>query len=71
MNHPPSPVELELAATAAISPVHATALAELLAQHRESVLRPFIEMQLDFEALGDARVAEQLAEHIQTARGQP
>lgn len=68
---PPTRLELELAATASLSEVHTLALAELLAQHRENVLRPFIELQRDFEALGDVRVVARLEELIGMTRGVP
>lgn len=65
----PTRHEVELAEAAAVSHVHAIALAKMLAGHREDVLRPFIELRKDFEALGDERVVRLLDELINAARG--
>lgn len=45
-------------------------MAHCLARYREEILRPFIEMRIDYDALGDARVAEDLNRLIQLARGE-
>jgi len=46
-------------------------LSIVLANYREELLRPFIELQRDAEAYRDARAAQLLADLIATARGAP
>lgn len=69
--YPPTQHEVELAQGAALNETHKYALAELLAQHRENLLRPFEELRRDFEVLGDAKVAKYLDELVKAARGIP
>lgn len=47
------------------------ALEAMLASYRSELLKPFEEMLDDFERMEDERVAKQLREIIQTARGVP
>ncbi len=44
-------------------------LALFFARYREEILSPFIEMRVDYDALGDRRVAEDLERLILMARG--
>jgi hypothetical protein len=71
MLYPPTPFETELAKAAALNEIHQVALAELLAEHRERILRPFDELRRDFEVLGDEKVARYLDELLRGARGVP
>jgi hypothetical protein len=67
--YPPTLFEIELAESAALNESHKHALAELLADHRERLLKPFEELRRDFEALGDEKVARYLDELLRAARG--
>lgn len=71
MLYPPTPFEIDLAKAAALNEIHQVALAELLAEHRERILRPFDELRRDFEVLGDEKVARYLDELLRGARGVP
>jgi hypothetical protein len=61
-------------AHAAIDPtdfITETVVAQLLANYREELLRPFEELRRDYEVLGDKRVERELDDLIRTARGRP
>lgn len=59
---------LEVDAPAGQYPEH---VMRLLAAYRQELLKPFEELRVDFEALGDERVVRFLDELLVTARGEP
>lgn len=63
---PPAPSERELFLA---REAEGKDVAQCLARYREELLRPFVEMRIDYDALGDQRVAEDLNRLIQLARG--
>lgn len=64
---PPVPTEREHALAKWVG--HGDKLALFFAHYREEILSPFVEMRIDYDALGDQRVAEDLERLILMARG--
>jgi hypothetical protein len=69
--HTSTPRERELADCYADGDELAKLYAQMLADYREEILRPFDELRRDMAALGDERVARELDALIRTARGVP
>ncbi len=66
----PAPTERERALAKWVGHGDQERLALFFARYREEILGPFVEMRIDYDALGDQRVAEDLHRLIVMARGQ-
>jgi len=67
---PPEPTERERALAKWVGG-DSERLALFFARYREELLAPFVEMRIDYDALGDVRVAEDLNRLLVMARGTP
>lgn len=67
---PPEPTERERALAKWVGHGDEGRLALFFARYREELLAPFVEMRIDYDALGDQRVAEDLHRLLVMARGQ-